>query len=411
MLEEIKNLIIEEEERQSNQLSLIASENYTSKAVRDASGSMLTNKYAEGYPGARYYAGNFVVDKIENKAISLAQELFETNYHVNVQPYSGSTANLAIYAAFLKPGDTVLAMSLDHGGHLTHGHKVSYTGQIYNFVHYGVSKDTELIDYDQVMALAMEHKPKMIVCGGSAYPALINFQAFARVARVTGALLMVDMSHFAGLVAGKAHPSPFNHADVIMTTTHKTLRGPRGAVIFTRPEFAALIDKAVFPGLQGGPHMHIIAAKAVAFAEALQPSFAQYATQVIKNAKSLAFTLQRSGLRLVSDGTETHLLLLDLRSIGLGGKEAQERLEEVGIICNKNMIPFDPAKPNNPSGIRLGTAGVTTRGMKETDMDWLGGVIISVLETSVNNPNYTTVIEQAKSEVQKMTKRFRIPVV
>jgi len=401
-IQDIQHLMEAERERQQHTLSLIASENYVSKAVLEANASVLTNKYSEGYPGRRYYAGQEIADKIELSAIAEAQKLFETDYHVNVQPYSGSPANLAIYVGLLKPGDTVLALSLAHGGHLTHGHSVSFTGQIYNFVHYGVNKETEIFDYDEIAKLAKEHKPKLIVCGGTAYPMFIDFAKFARIARDNQAWLMVDMSHFAGLVAGKAYPTPFGHADVVMTTTHKTLRGPRSAMIFCRQEFAKAIDKAVFPGLQGGPHMHTIAAKAIAFIEAQQPSFKEYAKQVVANAKSLVFALQQRGFRLVADGTDTHLILLDLKGTGFGGKEAQERLESVGIVCNKNSIPFDDQPPTNPSGLRMGTAALTTRGMKEKDMEAVADAIADALNREMD----TT---EVSARVLQMAKKFRIP--
>lgn len=398
----ITSLITAERERQERELTLIASENYVSKAVMEATGSILTNKYAEGYPGKRYYAGNHIIDEIEEFVIAEAQAAFQTDYHVNVQPLSGSPANLAAYTALLKPGDTILAMSLAHGGHLTHGHTVSLTGQFFNFVHYGVHPETELIDYDQVRELAKTHRPKLIVCGATAYPMLIDFSAFARIAREVGAWLMVDMAHISGLVAGRAYPTPFGIADVITTSTHKTLRGPRGGLLFSRPEFAKAVDKAVFPGLQGGPHMHTIAGIGIALGEAQQPSFGVYAKQIMANARALAFSLQQHGFRLVADGTETHLLLLDLRSTGLQGREAQELLESVGLICNKNALPFDPQPPSNPSGLRFGTAALTTRGMKEKEMEGLADIISAVLRREIDS-------EVARSEVESLARRFRIP--
>ena len=401
-IQDVFQLIDSERERQQRTISLIASENYASKAVLEANGSVLTNKYSEGYPGKRYYAGQVIADQVEQMAISEAQALFETDYHVNVQPYSGSPANLAVYAALLKPGDTVLALSLAHGGHLTHGHGVSFTGQIYNFVHYGVSKETELIDYDEVAKLAKEHKPKLIVCGGTAYPMLIDFARFNLIARESQAWLMVDMAHIAGLIAGKAHPTPFGLADVITSTTHKTLRGPRGGIIFCKPEFAKAIDRAIFPGLQGGPHMHTIAAKAVAFIEDQQQSFSDYAKQVVVNAKTLAYALQQRGFRLVADGTDTHLILLDLHGTGMGGKEAQERLESCGIVCNKNSIPFDEQPPTNPSGLRIGTPAVTTRGMKEKEMEIIADAITMALDKTAD-------LQVVNEMIQKLTKKFRIP--
>ena len=402
MITDISVLIEEEKLRQEQQICLIPSENYVSKAVMDACGSVLMNKYAEGYPGKRYYAGNQVVDKVEELAIFEAKKLFETDYHVNVQPLSGSPANLAAYSALLKPGDTVLAMSLTHGGHLTHGHPVNMSGQLYNFVQYGVNAQTELIDYDEVLALAKEHKPKLIVCGATAYPAFVDFQVFARIAREVGAWLMVDMSHFAGLVAGKAYPSPFGIADVITSTTHKTLRGPRSAIIFCRPEFAKAIDKAVFPGMQGGPHMQTIAAMAIAFQEAQTPAFRAYAKQIIDNAQVLVYRLQQKGLRLVANGTDTHLFLLDLTSTGLLGKEAQDLLESVGLICNKNTIPFDQQSPMNPSGLRMGTPAMTTRGMKQKEMEEVADLIVQTLAREN--------LEDVTQRVLDLTKKFRIPV-
>ena len=402
MITDISVLIEEEKLRQEQQICLIPSENYVSKAVMDACGSVLMNKYAEGYPGKRYYAGNQVVDKVEELAIFEAKKLFETDYHVNVQPLSGSPANLAAYSALLKPGDTVLAMSLTHGGHLTHGHPVNMSGQLYNFVQYGVNAQTELIDYDEVLALAKEHKPKLIVCGATAYPAFVDFQVFARIAREVGAWLMVDMSHFAGLVAGKAYPSPFGIADVITSTTHKTLRGPRSAIIFCRPEFAKAIDKAVFPGMQGGPHMQTIAAMAIAFQEAQTPAFRAYAKQIIDNAQVLVYRLQQKGLRLVANGTDTHLFLLDLTSTGLLGKEAQDLLESVGLICNKNTIPFDQQSPMNPSGLRMGTPAMTTRGMKQKEMEEVADLIVQTLAREN--------LEDVTQRVLALTKKFRIPV-
>lgn len=401
-IQDVQALMEAEKERQQKTLCLIASENYASKAVLEANGSVLNNKYAEGYPSKRYYAGNSVVDEVETIAIQEAQALFETDYHVNVQPNSGSPANMAAYAALLKPGDTILALSLAHGGHLTHGHPVNFTGQIYNFVHYGVNKETEVLDYDEIAALAKEHKPKLIVCGGTAYPMLIDFVKFSRIAREAQAFLMVDMAHIAGLVAGKVHPTPFGHADIITSTTHKTLRGPRSGVIFCKKEFAKMVDRAVFPGMQGGPHMHTIAAKAITFIEDQQPSFREYAKQIVANAKALTYTLQRRGLRLVADGTDTHLFLIDLRGTGFSGKEAQDRLEECGIICNKNSIPYDEAPPMNPSGLRMGTPAVTTRGMKEKEMEILGEAIATVLDKDGD-------LAAVKETVSQLARKFRIP--
>jgi glycine hydroxymethyltransferase len=403
LMSSISELIEQEQERQASTLSLIASENHASKAVLEAQGSVFSDKYAEGYPGKRYYAGNGIADQIETACIEAAQLAFRTDYHVNVQPYSGSVANLATYSALLDPGDTVLAMSLGHGGHLTHGHEVSFTARVFRFVHYGVQRDSELIDYDEVLAQAREHRPKLIVCGATAYPTILDFQAFARIAREVGAWLLVDMSHIAGLVAGGVHQSPFGHADVITTTTHKTLRGPRAAMIFCRPEFAKAIDRAVFPGLQGGPQLHAIAAKTVALQEARQPAFRDYAKQVVLNAQALAYRLQQHGFRLVADGTDTHLFLMDLRPGRLRGKEAQILLEEVGITCNMNSLPFDDQPPSNPSGLRFGTAAVTTRGMKEQDMERLGDCIAGILHGDLTP-------QQAATTIATLTKKFRLPV-
>lgn len=401
-VQDVFSLIEAEHTRQQQSFSLIASENYVSKAVLDASAASLTNKYAEGYPGKRYYAGNAVVDDVERLAIAEAQKLFNTDYHVNVQPYSGSPANLAVYSALLDPGDTVLALSLAHGGHLTHGHPVSFTGQVYRFVHYGVNKETELLDYDEILQLAKTHKPKLILAGGSAYPMIIDFQKFARIAREVGAWLMVDMAHFAGLVAGGVYPSPFGIADVVTSTTQKTLRGPRGGIIFCKKEFAKAIDKAVFPGLQGGPHMHTIAGKAVAFIEAQQPSFHDYTKQVVANAQALAYALQQRGFRLVADGTDTHLFLLDLRGTGMYGKEAQERLEAMGLVCNMNALPYDEQPPTNPSGLRIGTPAITTRGMKETEMETLADLLTAGLDK-------TTDLQPLLDQVIALTRKYRIP--
>ena len=395
-------LIAQERVRQDEELTLIASENYASKTVLEVTGSILTNKYAEGYPGKRYYAGNLIIDQIELEANRLAQQAFQTDYHVNLQPYSGSPANLAAYSALLKPGDTVLAMRLDQGGHLTHGHPVSLTGQIYRFIHYGVDKTTELIDYEQVRALAHEHRPKLIVCGTTAYPMFVDYGAFARIAREVGAWLMADIAHVSGLIAGGAHPTPFGIADIITSSTHKTLRGPRGGMLFCRPEYAKVVDRAVFPGLQGGPHMNSIAAKGVAFQEALAPSFSHYAAQIVENARTMAYALQRHGFRLVADGTETHLILMDLRSTSYLGKAAQALLEEAGLIVNMNALPFDPHPPTDPSGLRLGTAALTTRGMKETEMTEISNLIAGLLNGALQP---TEVREATRS----LARRFRIP--
>ncbi|MBE3580185.1 MAG: serine hydroxymethyltransferase [Thermoanaerobacteraceae bacterium] len=353
--------------RQRSHLELIASENFVSPAVLAAQGSVLTNKYAEGYPGRRYYGGCEWVDVAENLARSRACSLFGAD-HANVQPHSGSQANTAVYLAVLKPGDTVMGMNLAHGGHLTHGSPVSISGKYFNFVFYGVHQDTGYIDYDQVASLAREHRPKLIIAGASAYPRIIDFAAFREIADAVGALLMVDMAHIAGLVAAGVHPSPVPYAQFVTSTTHKTLRGPRGGLILCQSEYAAAIDKAVFPGIQGGPLMHIIAAKAVAFKEAMEPSFKEYQQQIVRNARALAEALQGYGFNLVSGGTDNHIILVDLRNKGLTGREAEDILGSVNITVNKNAVPFDPQKPNITSGIRLGTAALTTRGMDEAAM-------------------------------------------
>ena len=360
--------------RQRNSVELIASENFVSKAVMAAMGSPLTNKYAEGYPGKRYYGGCTYVDVAENLAIERAKELFGAE-HVNVQPHSGSQANLAVYFAFLKPGDTILGMSLAHGGHLTHGSPVNMSGAQYNIVSYGVSEETGRIDYDEVERLAKECRPKMIVAGASAYPRVLDFERFRKIADEVGAYLMVDMAHIAGLVAAGLHPSPVPYADVVTTTTHKTLRGPRGGMILCKEQYAKQINKAIFPGTQGGPLCHVIAAKAVCFYEALQPAFKDYQKQIILNAQALSETLLSKGFDLVSGGTDNHLMLVDLRRKGVTGRKAEKLLESVGITCNKNAIPFDPEKPTVTSGVRLGTPAVTTRGMVEDDMREIADVI------------------------------------
>jgi glycine hydroxymethyltransferase len=375
---EIYNAIRGEREREEFTLELIASENFTSLAVLEAQGSLLTNKYAEGYPKKRYYGGCKWVDVVEQLAIDRAKELFKAE-HANVQPHSGSQANMAVYFAVLNPGDTVLGMNLAHGGHLTHGSPVNISGKYFNFVSYGVSPDTETIDYEQVMELAKEHKPKLIVTGASAYPRVIDFEKFSRIAKEVNALLMVDMAHIAGLVAAGLHPSPVLWAEFVTTTTHKTLRGPRSGLILCKADYAKAIDKAIFPGTQGGPLMHIIAAKAVALKEAMTQDFRDYQLQIVKNAKTLSETLAENGFRLVSGGTDNHLMLVDLRQLGITGKEAEKMLEEIGITVNKNAIPFDPQPPTVTSGIRIGTPAVTTRGMKEQEMKEIGNIISKCL--------------------------------
>lgn len=397
---QLKEVIDNETKRQQNVIELIASENMVSKAVLEAAGSVLTNKYAEGYPGRRYYGGCEFVDMAETLAQERAKQLFGAE-HVNVQPHSGSQANTAVYFAALKPGDTVLGMNLSHGGHLTHGSPVNISGTYFNFVAYGVDPETELIDFEQVRALAKEHKPKMIVAGGSAYPRAIDFKRFGEIADEVGALLMVDMAHFAGLVAAGLHPSPIPYADFVTTTTHKTLRGPRGGMILCTQEWAQAIDKAVFPGIQGGPLMHIIAAKAVAFKEALEPSFKEYQEQVVRNAKALAEGLLSRGYRLVSGGTDTHLILVDLTPKKMTGRKAERLLDYVGITVNKNTIPFDKRKPTVTSGIRIGTPAVTTRGMKEEDMETIASLIDAALSSEGDEAKLQAVAAQVKQLTDK----------
>lgn len=363
---EIYDLINRELNRQQETIDLIASENIVSPAVLEATGSVFTNKYAEGYPHARYYGGCEITDEVELLAIERAKRLFGAE-HANVQPHSGSQANQAVYLAFLKPGDTILSMSLAAGGHLSHGAPVSMTGKWFNIVHYGVSPTTEMIDLNEVEKLAKENKPKIIIAGASAYPRFIDFQGFRQIADEVGAMLMVDMAHIAGLVAAGVHPSPVPYADVVTTTTHKTLRGPRSGLILCKQQHAKAIDKAVFPGMQGGPLVHVIAAKAVAFKEASEASFKEYCEQIVKNAKVMADTFSSRGIRVVTGGTDNHLMLLDVTSVGLTGKEAEEMLAETGIIVNKNEIPFDKQPPRVTSGIRIGTPSITTRGMKESE--------------------------------------------
>ncbi|HET6909390.1 MAG TPA: serine hydroxymethyltransferase [Mycobacteriales bacterium] len=371
---EIAGVVLDELDRLRHGLQLIASENFTSPAVLAALGSTLSNKYAEGYPGKRYYGGCEVVDRAEEIGIARAKELFGCE-HANLQPHSGASANLAVYAALLEPGDTVLAMSLPHGGHLTHGSKVNFSGKWFNVVPYGVREDTELIDYDEVRDLALQHQPKMIICGATAYPRLIEFETFRSIADEVGAWLVVDAAHFIGLVAGKAIPSPVPHADVVSFTTHKVLRGPRGGMIVCKQELASRIDKAVFPFSQGGPLMHSVAAKAVALREALQPSYQAYARQVIANSQTLAEGLAAEGMRPCSGGSDTHLNLIDLRGLGVTGRDAEARCDAAGITLNKNAIPFDPQPPAVASGIRVGTPAVTTQGMTEGDMKEVAALI------------------------------------
>ncbi|HET6871946.1 MAG TPA: serine hydroxymethyltransferase [Sporolactobacillaceae bacterium] len=387
--------------RQRENIELIASENFVSPAVLEAAGSILTNKYAEGYPGRRYYGGCEFVDVVENLARERAKQLFGAE-HVNVQPHSGAQANMAVYFTVLEQGDTVLGMDLSHGGHLTHGSPVNFSGIQYNFVAYGVDPETHLINYEDVLQKAKEHKPKLIVAGASAYPRAIDFKKFREIADEVGAYLFVDMAHIAGLVATGHHMNPVPYADFVTTTTHKTLRGPRGGMILCREEFAKKIDKSVFPGIQGGPLMHIISAKAVAFGEALQDSFKAYSAQIIENAKTLAAALKEEGLTLVSGGTDNHLLLVDVRNLNLTGKVAEKALDAVGITTNKNTIPFDPEGPFTTSGIRIGTAAVTTRGFKEAEMKDIAKIIAAVLK----DPENEDVLAKAKENVRALTKKF-----
>ncbi|MCH1643171.1 serine hydroxymethyltransferase [Paenibacillus timonensis] len=387
--------------RQRNNIELIASENIVSEAVMEAMGSVLTNKYAEGYPGKRYYGGCERVDIVENIARDRAKELFGAE-HANVQPHSGAQANLAVYLAALKPGDTVLGMNLAHGGHLTHGSPVNASGLFYNFVAYGVQEDTFLIDYDEVRKAAFKHRPRLIVAGASAYPRIIDFEKLASIANDVGALFMVDMAHIAGLVAAGLHPNPVPHAHFVTTTTHKTLRGPRGGMILCKQPWAAAIDKAVFPGTQGGPLMHVIASKAVALGEALQPSFKTYAENVVKNAQVLAETLISEGLNIVSGGTDNHLMLVDTRNLNITGKDAEHVLDSIGITVNKNAIPFDPTSPFVTSGIRIGTPAATSRGMDEEAMKEIGRIIAVVLKS----PKDEALLDKTRKQVSELTDRY-----
>ena len=397
----VKAVIDQELMRQRDKLEMIASENIVSQAVMEAQGSVLTNKYAEGYPGKRYYGGCEHVDVVETLAIERAKRLFGAE-HANVQPHSGSQANFAVYFAMLKPGDTIVGMNLSHGGHLTHGSPVNVSGTYFNVVPYGVNAETQQIDYDEFRKIVLEAKPKLIIAGGSAYSRQIDFKKMADVAHEVGAIFMVDMAHFAGLVAAGLHPNPVEYADIVTTTTHKTLRGPRGGMILCKEEYAKAIDKAVFPGIQGGPLMHVIAAKAVALGEALQPEFKEYAEQVIKNAKVLAAELMAKGLTIVSGGTDTHVMLVDVRNTGLTGKEAEHLLDEIGITANKNTIPFDPASPFVTSGVRLGTPALTTRGLKEDDMKEIADIIATVLQ----NPEDTVKHQDAAKRVVALCEKY-----
>ncbi len=398
---EVAKLMDKEKERQERNIELIASENFVSEAVLEAQGSVLTNKYAEGYPGKKYYGGCEYIEQIETIAIERAKRLFGAE-HVNVQPHSGSQANMAVYFSVLEPGDTILAMNLAHGGHLSHGSPVNFSGKFYKVVPYGVSKDTNRIDYDEVRKLALEYRPKLIVTGASAYPREIDFEVFSSIAKEVGAYLMADIAHIAGLVVADLHKSPVPYAEFVTTTTHKTLRGPRGAIVITRKEYQKLIDKTVFPGIQGGPLMHVIAAKAVAFKEAQTQEFKVYQTQIVKNAKTLADALMRRGFNLVSGGTDNHLMLLDLRNKGITGKEAEAFLESVHITVNKNAIPFDPQKPMITSGVRIGTPAVTTRGMKEGEME----KIAECIDLTLSNPGDNTIYEKVRGMVKELTERF-----
>ncbi|MCB2217925.1 MAG: serine hydroxymethyltransferase [Desulfobulbaceae bacterium] len=401
---DIYDLIKQEERRQFDKIRLIASENYVSSAVLQATGSVLTNKYSEGYPGRRYYEGQQIIDQVERLAIERAIDLFDAE-HVNVQPYSGSPANLAVYLAFLKPGDTILGMALPHGGHLTHGAAVSISGRYFQAEHYTLSRETGLIDYQQILEKARQCRPKIIIAGHSAYPRILDFEKFREIADEVGALLLVDMAHFAGLVAGGAHPSPVPWADVVTTTTHKSLRGPRGAIIMCKREYGAAIDKAVFPGIQGGPHNNTTAAMAVAFREAATPEFADYAGQIVKNARALAETLCKRGFDLITGGTDNHLLLVDLTNKKVTGKQAARALDMAGLVVNYNAVPFDKRKPGNPSGIRIGTSAVTTRGFKEAEMFQVGEWINAV----VSEPENERLITEIGADVAAFCKAFPPP--
>ncbi len=387
--------------RQSQNIELIASENFTSMAVMEAMGSQLTNKYAEGYPGKRWYGGCEFVDAAETLAIERAKKLFGAE-HANVQPHSGASANTAVFMAVLKPGDKILGMNLAHGGHLTHGHPMNFSGKFYQIIPYGVRQDNERIDYDELDRLAREHKPQLILMGASAYPREIDFARARKIADEVGALVMVDMAHFAGLVAAGVHPNPVPYADIVTTTTHKTLRGPRGGLILCREKFAKAIDSAVFPGIQGGPLMHVVAAKAVCFYEALQPSFQDYAKQIVKNSKVLCEALQKLGWRIVSGGTDNHLMLVDVKSKGFNGKQVQDTMDLVRITVNKNAIPFDTESPFKPAGVRLGTPAVTTRGMKEDEMRLIAQLFDETMKDFENEMH----LAQIRSKVQALTERF-----
>ncbi len=398
---EIFDIIEREKERQQRVIELIPSENFTSLAVMEAMGSVLTNKYSEGYPNKRYYGGNEFIDQAESLAVKRAKELFNAE-HVNVQPYSGSPANIAVYFALLNPKDKVLGMNLAHGGHLTHGHPINFSGKIFNFVQYGLDPETELLDYEKIREIALNERPKMIVSGASAYPRKIDFKKFQDIADEVGAVSFADISHIAGLIVAGEHTSPFPFTDIVTTTTHKTLRGPRGAMILCKEKFAKDIDRAVFPGTQGGPHNHINAAKAVAFKEASTPEFRTYIQQVVKNAKILAEELKKFGFRLITGGTDNHLILIDMTSKNITGKEAEILLDSIGITTNKNMVPFDKRSPFDPSGIRLGTPAMTTRGMKENEMK----IIAELINKTIENKSNEETLKRIRSEVLNLTSKF-----
>ena len=398
---EVYAAIKNEEKRQATGLELIASENFTYKAVLEATGSVFTNKYAEGYPGRRYYGGCEFVDVVETLAIERAKKLFGAE-HANVQPHAGSQANMAVYLTILKPGDTILGMNLSHGGHLTHGHPLNFSGKYYKIVPYGVRKDTETIDYDQLASLAREHRPKLIIVGASAYPREIDFERISKVAKETGSMMMVDMAHIAGLVAASEHPSPVPHAEFVTSTTHKTLRGPRSGLVLCREAFAKDLNRSVFPEMQGGPLVHVIAAKAVCFKEAATEEFRGYIRQVVKNARVLAAKIASRKFRIVSGGTDTHLMLVDVFSRGINGKEAEQALDKAGITVNKNTIPFDTNPPMTPSGIRIGTPALTTRGMKESEMEAIGAWIADVLEAI----NDESIQKRVRREVEMLCEKF-----
>ncbi len=401
---ELWQAIGREQRRQQETIELIAAENHASRPVLEAMASVLTDKYAEGYPHHRYYGGCREIDLVEELARERAKRLYHAE-HANVQPHSGAQANMAAYFALLQPGDSIMAMKLDHGGHLTHGSPVSFSGRLYRIIPYGVDRETELLDYDEVERLAREHRPKLILAGASAYPRIIDFERFRQTAELVGARLMVDMAHIAGLVAAGVHPSPLPHADIVSATTHKTLRGPRGGFLLSRAEFASRLDEAVFPEAQGGPLMHIIAAKAVCFGEAMRPEFVSYQRAVVENARLLASELERQGLRIVSGGTDNHLLLVDLRDQGITGKAAEEALEAVGIIANRNAIPFDPRPPQLTSGIRLGTAAVTSRGFGLEEIKRIAQLITKVLNNMGDDQTY----KQVRQEVEEVCGRFPVP--